>query len=310
MPIEIDMSKKIKADMINVNYNRIVDNAVQDATSVLLIPNTSKSLENIAEGNKGNFKETPLNLDKALSRFYQTMYINMHIENDTIAQTILKQYIPIKIAVGYDGYYINTLTEVKDSTTGNVKLQEVWRDKKNYTLYDNKNKIGINFTLDDNVTVYNSTTKTVTQGTKAYFATIYPNSIFNNEFDNIRKKTISDQISQDLSYFTQQNNDIAKREGWNYQFNVPYFDERAIDSISFIAFVQGLPMQGTENKFNSYGFGIAQITKSKKYYGVIQNGKKIYHEEGCSDISGTPIIFNSKIEAVKQGFYPDPKCSP
>lgn len=39
---------------------------------------------------------------------------------------------------------------------------------------------------------------------------IYPNSIFQKDFDFIRRRTITDHITSDLAYYTSRNNRIAQ----------------------------------------------------------------------------------------------------
>lgn len=34
----------------------------------------------------------------------------------------------------------------------------------------------------------------------------------------------------------------------------------------------------------------------------------MYHKEGCEDLTDNPVIFDSALEAAKNGYYPCPKC--
>jgi hypothetical protein len=307
IPTSIDQSKKIDAENLKVRYNRIIETAAQDATYSLVDPKAQISQEILSEGEGGNYKTIDLNLDKALWRFYETLYMNMNIENNGVSKAMLREYIPLKLAVGYNGFYINVLTEVTSASTGRKEIREVWNPIKTYAYYDEKNKIGIEFTLDNYVKIYDTNTKKIIEGTAEEMRLVYPNSIFNKDFDFTRRRIITELISRDLSHFTEVTNNIAKKQGWGYLFKVPYIDNRAINDISFIAFLQGLPITGLKD-FNTFGFGVSQIINSKKYYGNLVSGVKVYHKKGCIDLTDEPILFNNKMDAAKQGYYPCPKC--
>lgn len=66
-------------------------------------------------------------------------------------------------------------------------------------------------------------------------------------------------------------------------------------------------MLGLED-FNTYGFGTAQIVTSKKYYGNTVKGRLMYHKEGCVDLTPNPVLFDTPIDAAKNGYYPCPRC--
>lgn len=306
IPIHINQNKKIESDQLKIKYCRIIDTATKDGLNAMIQPEISTSQEVLAEGRKDNYKTMKLNLNKALNSFYKTLYINMNIENDPVGQEILKHYIPLKLALGYDGYYINAMSTIRKSN-GEVKIIEGWRDKKTYSMLDEKNNIGIDFTLDDHVKVLDCNTKKVHEGTAAEMNKLYPNSVFGKDFNNIKTRVITDHITADLTHFSENNNKIALENGLRYYFKVPYIDSRSIKDISFIAFFQGLPVEGLKD-FNTYGFGISEIITSTKYFGNTLDGKKVYHKKGCENLGQKSELFNTPIEAAKNGYTPCPKC--
>lgn len=276
LPFTIKQNRNIEAEQLKVKYSEIVDNAVKDASKCLINTMDTTSAETFSVGDKVNYKTAPLNLDKALWRFYQTMYINMGIENDYSAQQVFFDKVPIKVAVGYDGYNINAWTEIYDSTLGKNKVVEMWQDKKNYTLFDDTNRLQIDFTLDENVYVTNKDTGVKTFGNYKNYTTQYPAVLsFTDKFDSIRRQIIVNSIMNDLKYNTERNNLIAIKNGWQYDFKLPYIDNTSINDIGFIAFLQGLPLNGIDY-YNTYGFGEAKIVRKVKYYGYEVNGKKFY----------------------------------
>lgn len=309
IPMQIDLEKRMEANRITNTYNDMVIDASNNAAKELIEPSyeNSNDAEILAEGKREDYRTiNNLNLDKALWRFYNTMYLSLNLHNK-VSQEQLKMYIPIIVAIGYDGYNINTFEEKGNS------INKVWKEKKQWMYFDKKSNIEINFTLGNDVKVIDFNTGKTIQGKAKELATTYPNSILNSpNFDFIRRKKITDTVNQDLSWFTSKNNKIAKKNGWKYTFYIPYIDTKNItNSIGFIAFVQGLPLKGADTTYNSYGFGTAKIIQSTKYYGNVINGKKYYHTKNCTDFNENDAVeFNSKIEAAKAGYSPCPKSNP
>lgn len=277
LPFTIKQNRNIEAEQLKMKYTEIVDNAVKDASKCLIDTKDNVTAETLSVGDQVNYKTAQLNLDKALWRFYQTMYINMGIENDYAAQQGFFDKVPIKVAVGYDGYNINAWTEIYDSTEGKNRVLEMWQAKKNYTLFDDTNRIRIDFTLDENVYVTNKDTGVKTFGNYKDYTSLYPGvlSFTTDKFDSIRRQIITNSITNDLKYNMEKNNLIAIKHGWRYNFKLPYIDNTSINDIGFIAFLQGLPLNGIDY-FNTFGFGQAKIVREVKYFGYEINGKKFY----------------------------------
>lgn len=309
IPVNLGIDKRIEAEQIKRSYNSAIDSAVRDAASVLIESNNSESAEILANGLNDNYEKIELNRDRALNKFYETMFINMNVSKDKINQEILKKYVPIKIIVGYDAYYINTLYEINDEHTNKHEIKEKWMPGKKYVFFDKKNNLGIYFSLADYTVVNDYNTGKINIGSNEELNKLYPISVFGTEFNNIRKSAIIENIKNDLTYFTYLNSEIAKNNGWRYSFEIPVIDNRAIDNISFIAFVQGLPISGTEN-LNTYGFGVSKIVNTKHYYGNEIKGRKYYHRKNCSLAQESDKVFDTKEEAAKAGYYPCENCRP
>ncbi|WP_031368273.1 hypothetical protein, partial [Clostridium botulinum] len=139
----------------------------------------------------------------------------------------------------------------------------------------------------------------------------YPNSCFGDKFDGIRRQVITNSIRNDLEYYTSLTNQIAIRSGWKYTFKLPYINEKSINDITFIAFMQGFPVEGIEN-YNTYGWGVAKVVRKNKWYGYEINNKKFYHSNECDKskkLGKNKVIFNSAQEAAENGYYPEPNCN-
>lgn len=307
IPINIKQQKQIRTEQIKRNYDLVVEIATEDAINVMLEPEDSLSLEELSEGYSANIKRFKVNIDKALERFYKTMYINMNIENDEVAQEAFKMYVPLKIIVSYDGYYINTWYDTNNGT------KEVWLPKRAYTYYDNSNDLIINYTLDDYLYVYNINTAAWDEGKREDIWLKYHLSIFDiSNFDSFRRQIVVEHINKDFQYFINKNNQIASKYGFSYDLNIPSIDSEiwnnSIDGITFMAFLQGLHINGLDTFYSTYGFSGTEIIKSKKYYGNTINAVKYYHREGCSNTIGNEVIFDSKVEAAKEGYTPCLEC--
>ncbi|MBU5228127.1 hypothetical protein KQI36_15960 [Clostridium senegalense] len=302
LPVKIRQDKMLKAEELKIIYNEVVDNSVKDAASMLLEADDNDSLETLSEGRKINFKQSNLNLDKSLWRFYQTLYLNLNIEDNFAGQEAIKSKIPIKLAVGYDGYYINSWQEIKVGK----EIKEVWHPKSSFMYFDKKNNLNINLTLDDTVYLLDN------QGNKEEFEAEdligkYDNILFSKDIDNfnkIRKQIIIEKIQKDLELYSSVNNKIAVTNGLEYTFQLPTIDERAINDITFIAFFQGNMLNGID-MYNTYGLGVARIVRQKYIYGCTDgNGKKYYHNNTCTKNYNFDLIFDNERDAASNGYYP------
>lgn len=293
LPLRIDQEAIRKSNNSINDCNRMLARATEDAAQQLVYTTDSYSNENVGEGERYNERDINLNLDKALDRFYKTMFLNMNIENSYAEQQALLHKIPIKIATGYEGYYINSF---KNDGSG-----EQWSDIKPYSFVED-DKV-IYFTLSDEVYVSDSING-IKRGMREDFEDVYENSCLNSkkEFHEVKSHVINRAIQQDLQYYTKQANNIAKRNNWNTQFNVPYWGNRSVNDIAFIAFYQDEGFIGSDRMYNTYGYATTKIVKNKDIYGYMKNGRKLYSEikSGEGD-----TYFSNAYEAAINGYSPD-----
>jgi hypothetical protein len=301
LPGQINQNQLIRSNEFTQRGNEVVGNAVQDASLELIQSKDNDSSYVKSLGNRVNFKTTELNLDAGLNQFYRTLYQNLNIEHDYSKQKAEKFKIPVKIAIGYDGYY----TDIFESKKGGNP--EKWSNKKTYSLLDTKNNIKINFTLDDYVYIQDLANNQKFEGQQSTFKSKYPHSCFGDEtkFKEVKNRTILNLMKTELENSTYYNNYIAKKNGWKLNFDLKG-GNRAFDSISFIAFVQNDELKIIQ-AYNSYGFGSAKITELKKFLGYERNGKKLYTSQKNREIDGNTIIFQTAKDAASAGYVPDPK---
>lgn len=303
MPGNINENSMVKSDNLKNDYNEAIDNATSDAAKSLIIPSDDYSTELLADGKSADFQKMNLNLKEALNRFYRSLYLNLGIQDSFSKQKELLNKIPVIIATGYDGYYIHTWQETKDSN-GRSTIINDWTNKKLYSIIDEKLNIKISFTLGEYVYIQDLTSGQKYEGDRQTFMTKYP-SYFGDSFYKIRSQIINQMIQKDLEYYTYSNNNIAKKNGWKLKFDIPYWGDRAVTTISFIAFLQGNLVTGAPDNYNTYGFGTAKIVARKPIYGYITlDGNKYYspNKSGVNDVE----LFNV-FDAAKNGYSPDPK---
>ena len=174
-----------------------------------------------------------------------------------------------------------------------------------------------------------------------------------SDFHILRRQVIVDIITQTLNEKMNHQNRYADMMGINYTFSLPSIARddwmNAIDDVSVLAFVQGIPI-GPKEYYNNYALGSSRIIQTEYIYGtgnsfpssyVDSNGKvvdltrfittmtpngpglsaHIYHKRHCpfvietKDSSGNPVtnvtrIYVNRNDAAAAGYYPCLICNP
>lgn len=298
LPTKIEQDSIITTETLSKQYDEMLVSATSDATRTLLQASDVYSNELMAEGTKVDYRDINLNLDAALDRFYNTAFINLNIEENYAYKESIKHRIPIKIAVGYEGFYVNSF---KTDGSG-----ESWSDIHKFS--DVQGDLVIHFTLDDYVTVTNSKTRVTKSGTREELASSYPNTFLKDEdtFNKVKSQVINSLIQSDLEFYTTRTNQIALRYGWNMNFDIPYWGNRAVDNIAFIAFYQGDAFFGNNKMHDSFGYSASQNVEKKEVYGYTVDNNKLYSDNKLKNV-GKLTYFENQYEAAKSGYSPDPK---
>lgn len=151
-----------------------------------------------------------------------------------------------------------------------------------------------------------------------------------------RRSVIIDTIVKVLNEKINNHNRYADMMGVTYDFYLPEIDDaewiNAVDDISIMAFVQGLPT-GSDTYYNSYALGASRIIEASYIYGthcytssgasaVSGSNSYVYHTSNCPllsdqfDSDGFPKngiiqeMFLNKIDAAKAGYNPCMVCKP
>lgn len=305
IPFGIFEDNKIESNQKMIIYDQAMNNAVNDAAS---------SLSQINGNNSEGFSQSyDIDCEKTLSKFYISLFNNLNIGNNKVAQDQIKMYIPLKLIIGYDGYYINAWINVKDQNSGKVSVKELWQPKKSFTYYDSSNKLIFNFTLDDSMKIYDINSSKWIYGKRNDLELKYPDcSILKQaNFDGFRRQIIINAIQNDITYYTNKNNITANRYGLTYSMQIPLIQNdkklSSINNVCFMAFFQG----NINNKdYNFYAFGTAKLMNKDKFYGNSINGKSYYHTKDCPILTQQDAIFNTKMDAAAHGYIPCPYCHP
>jgi len=313
--IDVDQHRQIESVSWQQVYDEVMYTASEDATIALLQQSGQESQEQVFEGAYKSSKDLNLNLDAAMNRFLETVYINFGVD-DKVGQDSLKANLPVQMVVGYDGLHIHTWDNVFNSDTGTKETKEIWMPKIPYSYYDKVSNITLNFTLDDYVYVYNNTNAAKDEGRREKLALKYPVELFTSAatFDNIRRQSIIQLIQKQLEFFTNRANYLSKVFGQGYIYNIPMISKETwnntINDVCFISFLQGLTIPGTDKTYSTFGFGGTRVKLKNKFVGCTYNGIKYYHKEGCVRIGTIEETFNSKKEAARNGYASCPLCNP
>ncbi len=127
-----------------------------------------------------------------------------------------------------------------------------------------------------------------------------------SEFHRIRRETIVKTITDTLNEKMNNHNKYADMMGVTYNFSLPSINSsewmNAIDDISIMAFVQGIPV-GHKSYFNSYALGASRIMQTEYYYGTGKDFSslgagtplKLYHIKGCECVEEPVYVIDDDI---------------
>lgn len=299
--VEIAAYKKIE-------INRILDTAVEDGVSSMLLGGAGKDVD--------------IDRESAVREFLNSLYINFNLLENSTDALKLQGYISCIVIVDYDGYYVVSNQEYKNAQ-GSKEMKLVSNPKQTFS-YSDGSYIYI-FTLDSNLTLINLSNKEIYTGTRDQIAekiglSSSPDFLIDEElFDLIRRKTIIDCLKRDVNFAINKHNDIARKFGISYYFSLPNVPDqdwnKTVDDVGMLAFFQGMPIGNTGERINSYALGGARIVKTLKYVVTedeIQPGVvlKYYHKSGCDRIIDDSKVLNSKAECAGNGYMPCPHCNP
>ncbi len=136
------INKKTLVLQDQTRINNILDNATYDAVNQIV-----EVSEELDYGK--NIPITNGVAMAAIDRFFQSMAVNFNLPSRIdVSKDYFGQYIPAILIIGYDGLYVYSYDR---TPTG---YQYVLKPKIPYTYTDKTSGLIVNFTLDNDVTVY------------------------------------------------------------------------------------------------------------------------------------------------------------
>jgi hypothetical protein len=311
---QIAVSKEKK--LLDQSFSRAIDDALIDFVEV--------------EG----FENLHINRESAVQNFFSSLYASLDIMDQPDKKELMKNYTPVIAIACEDGFYLNVSLEYK-GTDNLTYLKKQWTDKIPF-YYEDEDFI-YKFTLKDTLTLYDKNGLLDVNREQTIFQLTYqslinselytnfrnkrPDSFLLNEenFNLRRKACIIGAIEDNLSFYSQEYNNIAKQFGINYQYTIPVIDNsewmRSIDNPCMIVLFQGYPLKhGDGETYNRYIISGAKIDKNHVFYLEQKEWFYLYHKDTCSELLKDELIIAKEphytiLECVNKGAYACPFCN-
>lgn len=285
----------------NLELNRILDTSVQDGVASLV--------------EVGDNKRVIINKERAVQAFFNSMYINFDVLDNPTLQRKINGYVPAIVIVDYDGYHVLS-QDIYTNSDGYQEVKSVWKPKKSYAYTEGD--FSYSFTLDNVVTVYDGVANKFFTGDYHDLKSQVSDNVLQDDvvFDQIRRRAIVECIKNDMNYYINKHNEVARKYGITYQFALPVIAEedwyKTINDIGMLAFFQGVPVNMSGDSYNTYAIGGARIVRAELYYGQVDlvNGIKYYHQEDCLDLTTKDIVYFNRRDAALDGYLPCKVCKP
>jgi hypothetical protein len=244
-----------------------------------------------------------------LNIFYDNLALKLGIEGDDIKIQDLMLHIPAMVVVRYDGYSMVTVDANGSENNHGYLTPTIWPFKPfTYTL---ENGNVIYFTLDNQATVYDTSTNTFINDsyenlyTKTNLAPLYDLPTF----ERVKSQTITQQVQQDLASAINRHEQLIQKIGLAIKFSLPAgVDQQSISNTGFFAFIQGYPLPGGE-LLTSYSFGGGGVSERSNYVGtILTDGRHMAYGTSCVPSSGAIVIekLHNSQEAAKKGYFVNP----
>lgn len=292
---EIRQQALNKVTLQKSRYDSIMENAIDCAAECLVIKDSGDS--------------PFIQKEEAVDVLFHSLYAGFGILDDVEAQEQLKLYIPVIMVVGYDGCYF-WYHDTYDNHGTNIVEQ--WSERIPFQYYDSTNKKMVDFTINDLAYLYDDTGDFSHVATREDLKLLFPSvGLFSTEeeFNEIRRTTITDIITNRMNYYINNYNMIASNYGINYEFSIPYFDDntwaRTIDDVSIVMMLQNYPYGTyTTMRYNSFQVSGARVKKSDKYSITNESGTLYYHNASCEHYDESGELYDSCRECALLGAYP------
>lgn len=295
-------------------YDQLVDNAVQDAVTVL------------AQQRRRMSDESGLTLQNtreiAVTHLFDALYYAFGVYGNGAGMMRVKGCMPVIVFLERDGFVVYALNEYR-GPDGHTVMDYCWYPKKPYSSVSAYGRYYIRYTLGDVVTLYDVSTGQEMEGQFPEFSSHIPQFRTREEFEAERLAAVSQAIERDLAGHIARFNGFSARMGVTYTFRFPRIEDadwlRALTDEGMLVFAQGFPVI-TGAPYENSAFGGARILRRPELVGYEYDGKPIYCRDSCQqyiELSSRPdfnqeslIRFTDARDAASQGYYPCPTCRP
>lgn len=289
-----------KFEKINTDYDKIFNVAVHDAVDTM-----KKNATPSYEYGYSKPKFSRVNKEVAYDSFIRTLALNFGTESNN-TKDVLERYVPVFSVVEYDGFSMSVYDKFQ-GTTGLV-WKRVWQPKIPFTYSDKSGNI-VQFTLDDYVKVYDVELREWVEGYRKEVLKESKMELLKNkkEFEQVRRSTVVNTVQDHLAYQVNKHNVYTRGIGITYKFAMPLIDQddwyNTIQDVGVLAFMQGYPYQRADKVYNQFAYAGGKLSKREVYYATVVNGKKVFYSGDCNFNYTADEIYQTKKEAVSEGYY-------
>ncbi len=303
---DLRVQNQREVQQLEMKYTSALRTAVQDAGVVL-----SQNERQEREAGYGSDKFFRVDKEEALHTFLHTLFLNMGIDGDTVAQRALLDYMPALMILDYDGYYVFASVTYTDKH-GQAVQGPKWSEKKPYAYVDSAgNSVG--FTLDNYVHAYDARNHRWIEGFQKELQGQTTISLLNDPeaFEQVRRSTIVHSIQEDLGRLINLHNEKAAHNGISYTFTLPLISQEewynTVDDVGLMAFIQGIPVG--DRYYNNYGFGGGRVVRKQAMIGGVEpdTGMKYFYRDSCPAPFKATERFTDEKSAAFAGYF-EYKC--
>jgi len=295
-------------------YDQVVDNAVQDAVSVLAQQRRQMS------GESGlTFQNTR---EIAVTHFLDSLFYSFGVYGNEAGMMRVKGCVPVIVFLERDGFVAYALNEYQ-GPDGHIVMDYCWYPKKPYSGVSADSRYYVRYTLEDAVIVCDASSGEEMEGLFTDFSTMFPQFQTRVGFEAARLAAVSQAVEKDLACHIARFNGFSARMGVTYTFRFPRIEDadwiRALTDEGMLVFAQGFPVI-TGVPYENNAFGGARILRRPELVGYEHDGKPVYCRDSCRqyiELSSRPdfnqeslIRFTDARDAASQGYYPCPICRP
>lgn len=259
--VYVNVSFTIKAQELEMYYQRMIDIAIEDATYEMKeVENSDKEIDYGYSGTSN--KKININAQVGVDTFFNTLYKNLDIDGNEAAESYLQLFVPAVAVIDYNGVQVSSNQEfqkINDDGTEENMTKHVLGPKRYYTYTYSIVRDGVDYSFIDGIpsdkdivsthTVEFTMDDYITHRGYDYYENkdIVTSSFYIDDSDNnvsltsgvayseeaelrsnlvshlldIRKSIIVDTVTKELNYAVNSNNRYARNAGITYTFSFP-----------------------------------------------------------------------------------------